>query len=250
MATQSRARMFHATAKALRSAADQRLDSESQVFSAEISDIDFNMDLVDLESTMIEEAAPAVMKAARWISADDLQQLHTEFRWAESRLMQSSERLAEAQEARRKDLVALACMRRELRASFEAERHYTRGQMLLFAEGVPRLDQRETELNILVGGGALTANVIRDLAVARAERKLFALALGQCNAQLARIDEADFTLEYDVANEAYDREPDGASMRELARLRSESTRARRESVAQAKSAIALRDELGVDTTYG
>jgi len=128
--------MFHATAKALHSAADQRLDSGSQVFSAEISDIDFNIDLVDVES-MIEEAAPAVVKAARSISTDDLQQLHSEFRWAESRLMQSSERLAEAQEARRKDLVALACMRRELRASFEAERSYTRGQMLLFTEGLP-----------------------------------------------------------------------------------------------------------------
>lgn len=255
--------MFHATAKALHSAAEQRA-GDGMLLTARVEDvaitgdfdgaslaaagIDEGMDL-DLEHGDI--AAPTIgMLAEGAIDAEDLRTLHDEFRWAESKLMQASERLAEAQEARRKDLVALACMRRELRGSFAAERSYVEGQLALFGSLLPTLHSHEEELALLVEGGARTAQVIGDLAEVRAERKLLELANAQGSGQLTRIEDSECTLEYEVANEAYDLEPDGRTMRELARLRSEQTRAHRAMIrvrGEVRDAIS---RIGVDTTHG
>jgi hypothetical protein len=196
------------------------------------------------------DVLPALAPAEDAISPEALTKLHDEFRWAESKLMQASERLAEAQEARRKDLVALACMRRELRASFASEREYTRAQALLAGGRVPWLLERETALQELVDGGALTVPVIRELAALRAERKLSQLAIAQIDAQIARIDDAEATLEHDVAAEAYDRDPDGRTMRELARLRAESTRLKRIAVRVRNETRTRREELGLDRAPG
>jgi hypothetical protein len=144
--------------------------------------------------------------------------------------MQASERLAEAQEARRKDLVALAVMRRELLGSFAAERSWlTAAHSWMHGVHGP-LAEREGDLDALVMSGVHTEPVITELATVRAERKLFALAMLQADAQLARIAENETASEYQVASEAYDREPDGASMRDVARLRSAATRTRRATV--------------------
>ena len=59
------------------------------------------------------------------------------------------------------------------------------------------------------------------------------------------IDDSEASSEYQVASEAYEREPDGASMRELARLRALSTRQRREAVRMRGEASGLLDELGM-----
>jgi hypothetical protein len=247
--------MFHNTAKALNNAAEARHDAAEgagMTFTANVQDIDLDIDVDALATLTVGEPmpAPSIGRAATAVTAEDLRTLHSEYRWADSRLMQSSERLAEAQEARRKDLVALACMRRELRASFAAERRYVAKQIELFESALPGLRQREQELDVLVGGGALTQNVVRDLAVVRGERKLLELAIGQGAAQIARIEDADATLEYEVASEAYDREPDGRSMREVARLRALSTKLRRSSVRARSAARDLLTSLGIDTSQG
>jgi hypothetical protein len=109
---------------------------------------------------------------------------------------------------------------------------------------------REAELAPLVENGVRTEQVIHELAAVRTERKLFELAIGQSTAQLARIEENQSTTDYQVASEAYDREPDGNSMRELARLRSVSTRTRREAVRLRNEAAALLDELGFVSGIG
>lgn len=241
MATRSRARMFHATARALRTAADQRIEDGEHVFSAEVEDVEEHSHTIDSPALILSESA---------IDQETLQVLHAEFRWAESKLAQSSERLAEAQEARRKDLVALACMRRELRSSFDAERAYIHGQSRLFNDLLPKLRTRENELADLVAAGAPTAPVIRDLAIVRSERKLYDLAIVQAQTQLSRIDDNDCTLEYEVANEAYDTVVNGQTMRELARLRTAQSRAKRMSVQAGKAARTLLDALEVDTTFG
>lgn len=244
--------MFHQTAKALHAAAEQRVNDGGLTISAQIEDIALDLDAAGIETMREAAAAEAIapVMSLGAASADELERLHSEFRWSESKLAHASERLAEAQEARRKDLVALACMRRELRASFSSERAYVNAQQSAFTTALPQLTRRENELAELVAGGALTAVVISDLAAVRAERKLIELAIGQCSAQLARVDTADATLEYEVASETYDLEPDGRTMRELARLRSESTRLKR-AAAQARSAAReLMELLGIDTTHG
>jgi len=260
VATRSRARHFHATAKALNAAAATRGEVEGTLLTAEVQDIDIqaiiagaSVDRSLLEGPMSTQvaaaiAAPGVASVELPVSAmpaEDLVQLHEELRWAESKLMQASERLAEAQEARRKDLVALAIMRRELLGSFAAERAWLGGSMRYFSDIQPALGSRELELSELVENGVRTASVIHELAAMRAERKLFDLAIGQVNAQLARIDDNESTSEYQVASEAYDREPDGNSMRELARLRSVSTRLRREAVRMRGEASQLLESLGM-----
>lgn len=249
MATRSRARMFHATAKALHAAAEQRVDGTGEVLlTAHVEDIALGEEL-DIDAQIV--VAPELLTAAsRPVTRDELEHLHAEFRWAESKLMQASERLAEAQEARRKDLVALACMRRELRASFDCERAYVQAQLRLLTAGLPVLRTREDELAELVDGGALIEQVIRELAGVRAERKLYELSVGQIHSQLARIDDAEHTLEYEVASEAYDRDPDGRTMRELARLRSLSTRSRRAATRMRSEAAELRGQLGLDRAPG
>lgn len=233
--------MFHATARALRTAADQRIEDGEHVFSAEVEDVE---DIAhDIES-------PALILSESAIDQDTLQVLHAEYRWAESKLAQASERLAEAQEARRKDLVALACMRRELRSSFDAERAYINGQSRLFNDLLPQLRGRENELADVVAAGAPTAPVIRDLAIVRAERKLYDLAIIQAQSQLSRIDDNDCTLEYEVANEAYDTVVNGQTMRELARLRTAQSRAKRMSIQAAKASRTLLEALEIDTMFG
>ncbi|MCZ4496535.1 MAG: hypothetical protein JWM25_1118 [Thermoleophilia bacterium] len=159
--------------------------------------------------------------------------------------MQASERLAEAQEARRKDLVALAVMRRELLGSFAAERSWLQGSVRYFADIHPALVERELELADLVDNGVRTESVIHELAAVRSERKLFDIALAQAGVQLARVEDNQASSEYQVASEAYEREPDGASMRELARLRALSTRQRREAVRLRGEATLLLDEMGI-----
>jgi hypothetical protein len=251
VATRSRARHFHATAKALNAAASSRNEVDGVLLTAEVQDVDIQAIIAGAG-----EAAPtigaevdlpvaAVPLPASTMSAEDLVALHEELRWAESKLMQASERLAEAQEARRKDLVALAVMRRELLGSFAAERAWLTGAMRYFGDIQPTLLARETELTELVENGVRTEQVIHELAAVRTERKLFELAIMQSNAQLARIDDSESSSEYQVASEAYEREPDGASMRELARLRALSTKLRREAVRMRGEASSLLDELGM-----
>lgn len=255
MSTRSRARTFHQTAKALRAAAETRIDGDSfdssLMMATTIEDIALDMDSLPAggaeeisEGTGVSDALAQAADAA-WLEG-----LHSELRWAESKLAQASERLAEAQETRRKDLVALAIMRRELRASFACERAYIDAQQSTFDRALESLRSRESELAELVDGGARMLHVIDDLAAVRAERKLLELALGQTAAQTARINNAEATLEYEVASEAYDLEPDGKTMRELARLRSESTRYRRAAARERGAASELLTELGIDTTYG
>ncbi len=92
--------------------------------------------------------------------------------------------------------------------------------------------------------------VIHELAAVRAERKLFDIAIVQSHTQLARIEDSELTMEYQVASESYDREPDGNSMRELARLRAASTSARRAATRTRTAGTASLDELGLVTSFG
>jgi hypothetical protein len=117
--------------------------------------------------------------------------------------------------------------------------------MRYFNDIQPALSSREEELAGLVENGVRTEQVIHELAALRAERKLFDLAIMQSTSQLARIDDNESASEYQVASESYEREPDGNSMRELARLRAQSTRMRREAARMRTEAGALLDELGM-----
>ncbi|MBC7461561.1 MAG: hypothetical protein H7287_09395 [Thermoleophilia bacterium] len=254
MATQSRARHFHATAKALNAAASTRGDSSDGMrLTAEVSDVDIqsiiagagNGPMLTEGSLDVPVAAAIMQRPASSMGSDDLVHLHEELRWAESKLMQASERLAEAQEAQRKDLVALAIMRRELLGSFLAERRWLEGGMQYFRDQLPTFTLREEELAGLVAGGVRTESVIFELAAVRTERKLLVLALGQSEAQVARIDDNETTSEFQVASEAYDRDPDGNAMREVARLRGASTRARREALRLQGDARELLESLDV-----
>jgi hypothetical protein len=252
VATRSRARHFHATAKALNAAAASRADVDGVLLSAQVSDVDIQAIIAGAgaEGATIAPPAPelpvaAVPLPASTMQPEELVHLHEELRWAESKLMQASERLAEAQEARRKDLVALAIMRRELLGSFAAERAWLGAGRTYFTDVLPSLLDREAELDALVANGVRTGQVIHELAAVRTERKLFALAIVQADAQLARIGDSEASSEYQVASEAYEREPDGASMRELARLRALSTRMRREAVRMRGEASDQLDELGI-----
>lgn len=233
--------MFHATARALNTAAEQRIGDE-RVLTAQVEDI------ASHEAEAGPESRHSLIEAT--VDPETLRTLHSEYRWADSRLMQSSERLAEAQEARRKDLVALACMRRELRASFAAERAYVQAQLQLFGEVLPKLRAHENELAELVAVGAPTAPVLRDLAAVRTERKLYELAVAQSDTQIARVGDSEATLEYEVANEQYDTAPDGRTMRTLARLRSQQTRAERLAVRLGKETGELMALLGIDRSFG
>ncbi len=221
------------------------------LLTAEVSDVDIQAIINgagDASATIgaeVELPVAAVPLPVSGMLAEDLVNLHEELRWAESKLMQASERLAEAQEARRKDLVALAVMRRELLGSFAAERAWLNGAMRYFGDIHPAMLARETELAELVDNGVRTEQVIHELAAVRTERKLFELAMVQSNAQLARIDDNESSSEYQVASEAYEREPDGASMRELARLRALSTKLRREAVRMRGEASGMLEELGM-----
>lgn len=222
------------------------------LLTAEVSDIDIQSIIAGVEpmggasgEPMLDAPTATIELPVSAMPAEDLIQLHEELRWAESKLMQASERLAEAQEARRKDLVALAIMRRELLGSFAAERAWLHGAMRYFNDIQPALSAREVELADLVENGVRTEQVIHELAALRAERKLFDLAIMQSSSQLARIDDNESASEYQVASEAYEREPDGNSMRELARLRAQSTRMRREAVRMRTEASSLLDELGM-----
>jgi hypothetical protein len=251
VATRSRARHFHATAKALNNAASSRNEVDGMLLTAEVSDVDIQAIIAgagDASATIgaeVELPVAAVPMPVSAMLAEDLVNLHEELRWAESKLMQASERLAEAQEARRKDLVALAVMRRELLGSFAAERAWLTGAMSYFGDIHPAMLAREIELAELVDNGVRTEQVIQELAAVRTERKLFELAMIQSNAQLARIDDNESSSEYQVASEAYEREPDGASMRELARLRALSTKLRREAVRMRGEASGMLEELGM-----
>jgi len=252
MATRSRARHFHATAKALNSAAATRGEVGETLLTAEVSDVDIQAIIAGASApgATIENAADAISLTPialpeSEMRAEDLVHMHEELRWAESKLMQASERLAEAQEARRKDLVALAIMRRELLGSFAAERSWLSASMRYFTDVAPALHARESELASLVDNGVRTEQVIHELAAVRSERKLFELSIAQTTAQLARIDDNESTSEYQVATEAYDREPDGNSMRELARLRALSTKQRREAVRLRGDASELLETIGI-----
>jgi hypothetical protein len=253
VATRSRARHFHATAKALNTAAASRADIDGTLLGAEVSSVDISAIIsgagptieAPIEAAPVELPVAAVPLPQSEMRPEELVHLHEELRWAESKLMQASERLAEAQEARRKDLVALAIMRRELLGSFAAERSWLRAGRRYFSDVLPALASREEELAALVENGVRTEQVIHELAAVRAERKLFELAVAQSDAQLARIDDGEASTEYQVASEAYEREPDGASMRELARLRALSTRNRREAVRVRTETGQLLDQLGM-----
>lgn len=236
--------MFHATARALSSAASKREDDG-------IGPMPVDPELVAL-AAQFEGATegPARLWAELDIDGAALRVLHDELRWAESKLMHAAERLAEAQEARRKDLVALAIMRRELRASFTAERSYLNMQREAFTRSVPLLRDHESELDLLVEGGATTIEIISELAAVRTERKLYELAIAQVDAQAARIDDSEATLDYDVENEAYAPDPDGETLREIARLKAVQTRARRAAAAARTSARATLEGLGLDTALG
>lgn len=227
------------------------------LLTAEVSNVDIQAIIAGvgnngatISPAPVELPVAAVPLPASTMLAEDLVHLHEELRWAESKLMQASERLAEAQEARRKDLVALAVMRRELLGSFAAERAWLLGAGHYFGDVLPALVERERELAGLVDNGVRTEQVIHELAAIRAERKLFELATMQTSAQLARVDESESASEYQVASEAYEREPDGASMRELARLRALSTAQRREAVRMRTESGALLDELGMVAGMG
>lgn len=238
--------MFHATARALNSVASQRVDDGGMLLTAQVEDaVDAEGQLAD-----ISVAAPNLSIVEVGIDQETLSTLHDEFRWAESKLMQASERLAEAQEARRKDLVALACMRRELRGSFSTERAYVHGQVRLFDGGLSILQSREGELAALVEGGARTAIVIGELAAVRTERKFFELAIAQATAQLARIEDNEATLEYEVANEAYEIEVDGNTVRETVRLKAAQARAHRAALRARGEAGDVRAALGIDEGLG
>lgn len=223
MATQSRARMFYATAKALRNAADARLDeSDRFLLESGLAEGTFELDhAADEHEHLGTERA-------------ELRRLHEEYRWAESKLLNASERLEEARDAKRKDLVALACMRRELKMSYACERSYVQLQLRLFGEARPELWRREIELSNVIASGAITSAAVRELAAVRTERKLLDTAIAQDEEHLARIDASELSLDYDVANEAFDRAIDGRSLRELARLRNDRTRAER-AAARARS---------------
>lgn len=265
MATRSRARHFHATAKALTAAAATRGDADgSTLLTATVTDVDIASiigggpvrggDSAEHGAMSLEPATAAtplqLEHAQSDVRAEDLSHLHEELRWAESKLMQASERLAEAQEQRRKDLVALAIMRRELLGSFTAERSWLTMSMQWLQDVRPDLVSRELELDELVENGVRTEQVIHELAAVRTERKLFELAIDQTRAQLARIDDNEATSEFQVASEAYDREPDGNAMREVARLRSLSTRARREANRLRTEAASRIAELGLSSRMG
>ena len=257
MATGSRARHFHATAKALTNAAATRASvDDSLLLTADVTDVDINA-IISGGSSMDERSmqhgdenfvtagAPMVLEhAPSEVHPELLVRLHDELRWAESKLMQASERLAEAQEMRRKDLVALAIMRRELLGSFRAERAWLNNATRWMQDVRPALVEREHELAELVDSGVRTEQIIEELAAVRGERKLFELALQQNAAQVARIDDNESTSEYNVASEAYDREPDGAAMREVARLRAQSTRLRREANRMKTDTSELMESLG------
>lgn len=263
VATQSRARHFHATAKALTNAAASRGDLDGVLLRADVEDIDVHAIIAGAaaDPALVQDTPPetstisAMTDSLLWlpeseIRREDLLNLHEELRWAESKLMQASERLAEAQEMRRKDLVALAVMRRELLGSFAAERAWILGGRSYFSDVLPALLDREKTLASLVDSGVRTLQVIEELALVRSERKLFELAIVQSDAQLARIDDNEISSEYQVASESYEREPDGASMRELARLRSLSTKNRHEAVRLGHAASELLDELGIAPGMG
>jgi hypothetical protein len=226
------------------------------LLTAEVADVDIQAIIAGAGSGIVGADAPievpfaAVPLPPVAVSGEELLTLHEEFRWADSKLMQASERLAEAQEARRKDLVALAIMRRELRASFSTERSWVRASMSYFGDVLPALSTRELELADLVDAGVRTEAVIHELAAVRAERKIFDIAIVQSQTQLARIDDNELTMEYQVASESYDREPDGNSMRELARLRASSTAARRAATRARTAGTTAIEELGLVTTFG
>jgi hypothetical protein len=224
--------MFYATAKALRNAADARLDDGDRFL---LDDGIVASEPISVEAATIDAE----------IDADraELRRLHEEYRWAESKLLNASERLEEAREARRKDLVALACMRRELKASYSCERRYAQMQLHLFGEARPSLWVREIELANLIADGAVTSAAVRELAAVRAERKLLDIAIVQAEEHLSRIDASELTLDYDIANEAFDRSIDGKSLRELARLRNEKTRAERAGARARSEARRLLEEL-------
>ncbi|MCW2973644.1 MAG: hypothetical protein JWN72_1917, partial [Thermoleophilia bacterium] len=227
--------------------------SDGMLLTAEVSDVDIQSIIagagsgpVLTEGALDVPVAAAIMqRPASSMRSEDLVQLHEELRWAESKLMQASERLAEAQEAQRKDLVALAIMRRELLGSFLAERRWLEGGMQYFSDQLPTFSSREVELAGLVESGVRTEGVIFELAAVRTERKLLELALGQSVAQVARIDDNEATSEFQVASEAYDRDPDGNAMREVARLRGVSTRARREALRLQGDARELLESLDI-----
>jgi hypothetical protein len=236
--------MFHATARALSSAASKREEDG-------IGPIPIDPDLAALAATFDGSAeGPTRMWTELELDGPALRVRHDELRWAESKLMHAAERLAEAQEARRKDLVALAIMRRELRASFAAERTYLKMQRTAFSTALPLLAGHEKELAALVEGGATTADVIGELASVRTERKLYALAISQVDAQLARIDDSEASLDHDVENEAYGPDPDGETLKEIARLKALQVRSRRAASAARASARATLEELGLDTSLG
>lgn len=241
MATQSRARMFHATAKTLQIAAERRVDDVPDpnamlIESPEAADV-----LPDIELERITEPV---------VDVEELRNLHAELRWAESRLMQASERLAEAQEARRKDLIAIERMRIDLKRSLEAERRYLSLQHRMFADLLPALRASEAELDELVQAGTPTRAVVQGLAQVRTERKLIELAMAQVEMQVALAEENEANLDHDVFNQRYDRSPDGESMREIARLRSLLQTTKRSSMAARAHNTELLDTLDLDRSAG
>lgn len=249
MATQSRARMFHATAKALNNAASQRNESIDLSFLGNIQGASPNIDERQLPFEELE-SLPLPVAEKIDVSPDDMRAIHAEFRWADSKLMQASERLAEAQEKQRKDLVALACMRRELKTLFEVERSWLAMQNKVFEVRAESAMAREAELAELVEAGVQTEAVIHELALVRAEHKLNRLASAQVAYQLARIAENESALDFDVANEAYDLEPDGKTMRELARLRALKTKTRRDATGNRSLLAESYEKFGIDRSIG
>ncbi len=242
MATQSRARMFQQTARALRSATDRRLEGAVDP-TLLLADIDERPVPADVSLDIPRHASFEFDRA-------ELMSLHAEFRWAESRLMQASERLAEAEEARRKDLVALERMRLDISNALAAEHRYLEAQATIFRSALPTLGELERELERLVEGGATTEQAITELAAVRAERKLYELALGQVAAQLAIIAENQAVLDHDTFLQRYEREPSGESMREAARLQ----RARQDAeqaAARSREALgSLMDDLDIERRAG
>lgn len=232
--------MFHATARALRTAADRQLD-EPSLAGMVSSEPGEELDIALVPHYAAEDPA---------VGQERMRTLNAEYRWAEGNLMQASERLAEAQEARRKDLVALACMRRELKRSFTAEREYARAQVQLYTGLLPTLWSYETELDQVVAAGAAISPVLNDLASVRAERKLLELAAAQGHAQISQIDENEATLDYEVANESMNAASDGRTIRELERLRTARARAHRASLRERSEVRELLSTLEIDTSVG
>jgi hypothetical protein len=234
--------MFTATAKALNGALARRADGE----------IDPNMLLG--EADVSEAPSGADLELARLepshVDREHLRHLHAEYRWAESRLMQAAERLAEAQETRRKDLIALERMRMDLKASFTAERDYLGSQLRAFADALPTLRDQEKDLALVVEQGVHTGAAIGELAAVRTERKLLELAVTQVDTQLTVIDENESILDHDTFNERYEREPDGASMRELARRRTGMQRSRKIAAAARARLNETFDLLDLDRRAG